>query len=581
MDTKLTQLKPLKRRWKFAAPLIAALFIVAAITQPGWSQSDPSTARSTKNMVATVHPLATAAAIHALERGGNAVDAAVAAGLTLGVVDGFNSGIGGGCFVLIHTAAGEVVAIDGREMAPAAAHRDMFLRNGQPDTSLSQTGPLAIGVPGALKAYEQVVKEFGRANFADLVNRAADIAERGFEVTPAYSRNLASTKQHLQKFAGSHQTLLKPDGQVYLAGETLRQPDLANTYRQIARQGSAWFYEGEFAASTAKWMQENGGIMTADDFAAYHTVRRSPIRSTYRGYTVYGFPPPSSGGVHVAQILNILEHFELQSLYEKNPAQFVHVIAEAMKLAFADRAHWLGDPDYAKVPRGLIDKDYAKSLAAKIDLNQVVAVDSYGVPPRSDVDFFERHTTHIAAADREGNWVAITTTVNTTFGSKVIVPGLGVVLNNQMDDFSIAPGTPNAFGLVGNEANSVQPGKRPLSSMSPTIVLENGQPIMTLGAAGGPKIITQALLAIVRRIDLGMDLAQVVGSKRFHHQWSPNRLLIEHGFDATVAERLRKMGHETSSSRGVGITQAIVFDPDQGMFLGVHDPRTDGAARGQ
>ncbi len=186
-----------------------------------------------------------------------------------------------------------------------------------------------------------------------------------------------------------------------------------------------------------------------------------------------------------------------------------------------------------------------------------------------------------ASADREGNWVAITTTVNTTFGSKVIVPGLGVVLNNQMDDFSIAPGTPNAFGLVGNEANSVQPGKRPLSSMSPTIVSENGQPIMTLGAAGGPKIITQALLAIVRRIDLGMDLAQAVGSKRFHHQWSPDRLLIEHGFDATVAERLRKMGHETSSSRGVGITQAIVFDPDQGMFLGVHDPRTDGAARGQ
>lgn len=570
------------KRFRRVGILFAICIAIDTIhVDPCLAQLDTMTGESSRNMVATVHPLATEAGVMALRQGGNAVDAAIAAGLTLGVVNGFNSGIGGGCFVLIRTADGEIIAIDGRETAPAAAHRDMYLVNGKPDTTLSQTGPLAIGVPGALKAYERAVREHGKTKFSDLIADAARIAADGFEVNRVYSRNLELTKTHLQKYPGSRTALLKDNGTVYQPGEILRQPDLAHTYRQIAQHGVDWFYRGEFAHRCAEWLQANGGVITASDFENYTTVRREPIKTTYRGHTIYGFPPPSSGGVHVAQILNILEQFDLKALYEKDGAKFVHVVTEAMKLAFADRAHWLGDPDFAKVPRGLIDKKYAAALAAKIDLNRVTTVDSYGTPPRADAEFFERHTTHIAAADAAGNWVAITTTVNMTFGSKVIVPGLGVVMNNQMDDFSIAPGIPNAFGLVGDEANSVQPGKRPLSSMSPTIILRDGEPIMTVGASGGPKIITQVLLAIIRRIDLEMDLADAVGGKRFHHQWSPDRLLIENGFDSKIVERLKKLGHDTVNSRGVGITQAIIFNPQKKVFMGVHDPRTPGDAKGQ
>lgn len=261
----------------------------------------------------------------------------------------------------------------------------------------------------------------------------------------------------LRQYEGSRQVLLRENGKPWRVGDLLVQRDLARTYRQIADQGTSWFYEGAFASVTADWMKTHGGIMTASDFANYRTVKRRPVTTNYRGYTVVGFPPPSSGGVHVNQILNMLETFDLRALYREQPAKMYHVVAEAMKLAFADRAYWLGDPDYVPVPRGLIDKEYAKSLAARIQLDRVVAVDSHGMPPDADTDFFEKHTTFVAAADDQGNWVAINTTLNTTFGSKVIVPGLGVVMNNQMDDFSIAPGTPNAFGLVGGDNNAIAP----------------------------------------------------------------------------------------------------------------------------
>ncbi len=416
---------------------------------------------SCRNMVASVHPLATRAGVDALARGGNAIDAAVAAGLMLGVVDGFNSGIGGGCFILIRTADGRLVAIDGREMAPAAAHRDMFLVDGQPDTQRSQNGPLAIGVPGALAAYARVVAEYGHLSLADLIMPAAEVAETGFEITDGYAERLASVAKILNEYPASRSVLLKPDGRPRQAGEILRQPDLANTYRCIARHGVDYFYRGEFAQRTARWMADHGGLLTFEDFGNYRTVARTPIQTTYRGYTIVGFPPPSSGGVHVAQMLNILENFELQAAGERDHPRTVHLIAEAMKLAFADRAYWLGDPDHAHVPRGLIDKQYAARLAARINPDAATAVNSHGIPPDADAEFFERHTTHFTAADHDGNWVAITATVNTTFGSKVMVPGLGVVMNNQMDDFAIAPGVPNAFGLVGARPIRYNPANVP------------------------------------------------------------------------------------------------------------------------
>lgn len=532
------------------------------------------------NMVATVHPAATAAGVEAFANGGNAIDAAVAAALTLGVVDGYNSGIGGGCFILIRTASGEVIAIDGREMAPAAAQRDMYLENGVANPDLSQTGPLASAVPGALAAFANAVQDFGQLNLSKLILPAARIAEEGFAVTPYFHGALTASQTDLARFPGSRAVLLQTDGTAWGVGEPLKQPDLATTYQQISKNGIAWFYNGPFANQTEKWFAANGGIITARDFANYRTVRRDPIRTTYRGYEVIGFPPPSSGGVHVAQILNILENFDLAQLHRENPATVRHLVAEAMKLAFADRAYWLGDPDSISVPRGLIDKVYAKELAQKIRLERSTPVTAHGQPPRADSDFFTKHTTHIAAADSQGNWIGITSTVNTTFGSKVIVPGLGVIMNNQMDDFSIAPGVPNAFGLIGGENNAIAAGKRPLSSMSPTIVLKDGQPILTVGAAGGPQIISQVVWAIVNRLDLELSMTAAVAAPRLHHQWSPDRLLIEETMPGDVAEQLQQRGHELQRSAVVGLTQAIALERESGLFVGVSDPRTGGAAAG-
>lgn len=531
-------------------------------------------------MVATVHPLATDAGVDVLRGGGNAVDAAVAAALTLGVVDGHNSGLGGGCFILIRTADGKLVAIDGRECAPAKARRDMYVRDGRPQPELSQTGALASGVPGALAAYALALEQFGRRDLKRLLLPAAEIAERGFPIDEVYADAILSTATILAKDEGARAVLLKPDGSPYLAGETLRQPDLARTYRSIAEQGTDWFYRGEFAEATGRWMAKHGGILSAADFADYRAVSREPIVSTYRGYTIVGFPPPSSGGTHVAQILNVLEHFDLAELRRDDEASYVHVVAEAMKLAFADRAYWLGDADFVAVPRTLIDKNYAAELAPRIDVGRVSRVDGHGTPPRATSDLFGKHTTHIAAADRAGNWVAITATVNTPFGSKVIVPGLGVVMNNEMDDFSIAPGVPNAFGLIGAEANAIEPGKRPLSSMSPTIVLQDGQPVLTLGAAGGPRIITQVVLAIVNHVDLGEDLPRAVAAPRFHHQWSPDVLYVEPTLSAEVVRSLEARGHVVERSAQAGVLQAIGVADDGRSLVGVHDPRSGGKAAG-
>ena len=568
--------------------MLITLFLVSnAVVKPAVARQSNFTATSEISMVATVNPLATDAGIAALDAGGNAVDAAIAAALTLGVVDGFNSGIGGGCLILIRTAEGKTIAIDGREMAPQAASRNMYIRDGKADRDLSQIGALASGVPGALAAYERAVREHGKLEFSKLIFPAADIAENGFTISSAYEKSLAATAHQLRDDPGASRVLLKPsaegnnDPQIYTKGDVLKQVDLARTYRQIGKQGIGWFYHGEFAERTDQWMKANQGIITAKDFANYKTVIRNPIRTTYRGYEIIGFPPPSSGGVHVAQILNILESFDLKKLHANDPVKFQHVVAESMKLAFADRAYWLGDSDYVNVPRGLIDKKYAAELAQRIDLEKTSTVTSHGTPPRSEGDFFGKHTTHVATADKAGNWVAITTTVNTTFGSKVIVPGLGVIMNNQMDDFSIAPDTPNSFGLVGGQSNAIAPGKRPLSSMSPTIVLKDSKPVMTVGAAGGPTIITQAVWAIINHLDLEMNIGDAIAQPRLHHQWSPDRLLVEDTLGQEASTGLAAKGHTLDRSDSIGVSQTIAYDADDKKFVGAHDPRTPGKSRGQ
>ncbi len=528
-----------------------------------------------KGIVATVHPLASEAGVRAFERGGNAIDAAVAAALTLGVVDGHNSGIGGGCFMLIRTATGSFVALDGREKAPVGASRDMFVRNGKADPALSQTGALAVGIPGSLAVYEHALAQYGQLALDSHLLAAAQIAEEGFPIDRTYANRLAATAAELRRFEASRRTLLKTDGSPFKAGELLRQRDLAKSYRSIAEQGTRWFYGSEFAGKVEAWMRGNGGVVTANDFANYKFVQREPVRATYRGYEIVGFPPPSSGGVHVAQILNIVERFPLKSM-KPGSAEVVHLVAEAMKLAFADRAYWLGDPDFVPVPRGLVTQEYGARLAQKIHLDRATPVAGHDTPPGSDV--FQKHTTHFSTADRDGNWVACTATVNTSFGSKVVVPGTGIVLNNQMDDFSIQPGVSNYFGLIGAEANAVAPGKRPLSSMSPTIVLREGKPVLCVGAAGGPTIISQTLLAIINVIDFGMTIEAALNQPRFHHQWRPDELRIEKRVPPEVRQKLEKLGHKLNVVDSMGAAQAVAFEG--GKLAGAADPRGEGKAAG-
>lgn len=520
-------------------------------------------------VVAAVHPLAIRSGLQVLHNGGNAVDAAVAAALVLGVVDGYNSGIGGGCLILVRTASGELLAIDGRETAPVLAHRDMYLRNGKADPNLSRHGPLAVGTPGSLAAYQLLLERAGTRTLASLLLPAADIAEQGFLVSQRYNSRLQRVADHLRQDVGSATIFLTPDGQPWPVGTLLLQPDLARSYRSIADEGIDWFYRGVYARQLGHWMETRGGALRTEDLASYRPVLRQPILSAYRDHTIVGFPPPSSGGVHVAQILNILEHFPMSEL---PAAERIHLFAEAEKRAFADRAYWLGDADFVPVPRGLTDPAYAAELASGIDPEWTTQVAGPGTPPHATTDLLERHTTHIAAADSAGNWVAITATLNTSFGAKVTIPGTGIVLNNQMDDFAAAPGVPNSFGLVGAEANAVAAGKRPLSSMSPTLVLKDGKPQFTLGAAGGPTIISQVVQALINRIDLEKSLPEALAAPRVHHQWLPDHLGVERTLPDSVQTALREKGHQLQVVDRVGVSQAVGFVAGAGLQA-VVEPR--------
>ena len=550
-------------RWVVVALLVASF---------GWGGR--ASAADTRGMVSSGHPLATAAGLDVLKSGGNAIDAAVAVGLTLGVVDVCNSGIGGGCLMLIHLANGKLVAIDGRETA-LPRPRAICLSATARRRRSARPGRWPAGA-GELAAFEYAAKRFGKKQWRELVQPAADLAEQGFALQRGYAARLQAEAADLAQFEASRAVFFR-EGRPLRGGEILRQPDLAATYRAIAEQGSRWFYRGPFARATEQWMRDNGGLLTAADFAKYRCRIREPIITTYRGYTIISFPPPSSGGVHVAQMLNILEHFDLKALDE---ATRVHVLTEAMKLAFADRAHWLGDPAFARVPRGLVSKSYAATLAGRIRLDRATEVPTHGLPPNWRRDVFKKHTTHFSVADADNNWVACTATVNTSFGSKVVIPGTGVVLNNEMDDFSAQPGVANYFGLVGAEANAIAPGKRPLSSMSPTLVLRDGQPILSLGAAGGPKIITAVLLELVCLLDLGFSPEAALAAPRFHHQWSPAELMFERQLPEPLQAALLERGHRLRPLSSGSVSHLVARSADGRGFVGAADPRSEGQAAG-
>ncbi len=527
-------------------------------------------------MVAAQNHLSAAVGAEILEAGGNAVDAAVAVGFSLAVTLPRAGNLGGGGFMLIHDAASDAsVAIDYREMAPQRASRDMYLdENGEVDSERATFSHLASGVPGTVAGLYAAHRAFGRLPWKRLLQPAIQQAREGVAVSYDLALQLQRRQQRMCRNAATCKYFYKAGGVPYAPGEVLRQPDLAVILERIAEQGVDGFYKGETARLIAAEMQRGGGLVDEESLAAYKPVIREPVRGTYRGYEVITMPPPSSGGVHIVQMLNILEHFPVAEL-GFGSADNVHLLAEVSRLAYADRSKHLGDPDYYDVPVAwLTSKDYAGELAASIDMQTArkSADVAPGVAPRPEGP----DTTHFSVMDADGNVVANTTTLNFSFGSAISVSGAGFLLNNEMDDFVSKPGVPNAYGLLGDEANAIEAGKRPLSSMTPTIVFANGEPWFATGSPGGSRIITTVLQMIVNMIDHGMNLAAATIAPRMHHQWLPDELQLESGFSPDTVRLLRAKGHDVQPTRAsMGSLQSVARK--DGIFRGASDTRRPNA----
>lgn len=537
-----------------------------------------SPVRARNGVVSSEQGLASQVGLDVLKRGGNAVDAAVAVGFALAVVLPHAGNIGGGGFMLIHDAkSGKDIALDFRELAPALAHRDMFLDvDGKIVPGSSTSTHLAVGVPGTVAGLDLALRKYGTMSLKDLIAPSIKLAERGFEVTPYLAQLLEASQNQLGKWPSSRAVFFNGERPLR-AGEKLIQKDLAHSLRLIAEQGSKAFYEGAIAKKIVAEMKNHGGMITSDDMKNYQPVERTAVTGTYRGYQVVSMPPPSSGGVHVIQMLNMLEHFPLAKL-GVNSAQTIHDMTEVMKLAYADRAEYLGDPDFVKVPvAGLTSKKYADELVKKIDSNR--ATPSAQIKPGKPLPYESDQTTHYSVVDKFGNVVATTYTLNLLFGSGIVATGTGITLNNEMDDFSVKAGLPNAFGLIGGETNAVAAKKRPLSSMTPTMVLKDGKPFLVTGSPGGSRIITTTLQVILNIIDHQLNAAEATITPRIHHQWEPDMIRLERGFNADTLELLKQKGHQFSIGRSIGRTQTIKITPEG--FEAFADPRNpDGRALG-
>jgi gamma-glutamyltranspeptidase/glutathione hydrolase len=577
-------------RLSAVAAAVVLLLLPALAAPPAWAAA-ASPAYAREGMVVTSQADATRAGVAMLEAGGNAVDAAVAAAFALGVTQPFSAGIGGGAFLLIRLPDGEVVAIDARETAPAAADRDMFVRPGVAEDA-SLVGPLAVGTPGLVLGLAAALELYGRLSLEEVMKPAIRLAARGFAIGPHHAGMLEHMRARglPERFPETGRIQFPPPAVPAEPGWRLVQTDLAGTLRRIASDGPEAFYTGPIARAIADDLAKRGGLVTADDLADYELRFRAPVRGTYRGYEVHSFPPVSSGGVALIETLNILEGFDLARSGAGSSAS-AHRIAEAMKFAFADRAAYLGDPDFVDVPvAALTAKAYGERLRAKINPPRwrrapwtwgrgetAVKVRGPGLPQN------DSGTAHLSTTDALGNAVAITMTINTPFGSGITVPGTGILLNNEMDDFAKAPGMPNVYGLVDTRgANAVAPGKRPLSSMTPTVVTKGGELFMVTGSPGGPRIISTVLLTLVNVVDYGMDPQQAVSAPRFHHQWLPDELVVEPAVPDDVVRGLERRGHAVAvSKRNWSAAEVIVVDPDTGWHLGGSDPRRDGLALGR
>lgn len=569
---------------------IALMLVIGAA--PALAQSSPQLA-STLAIIPPAHALtgqramvvaqernAARVGVEILDRGGNAVDAAVAVGFTLAVTYPRAGNIGGGGFMVIHLAKeNRDIAIDYRETAPGAATPTMFLdAQGKPDPGKSRDSGLAVGVPGTVAGLALAHQKYGsgKLSLAELLRPAIRLAEQGFQVQDDLADSLPAAARRLSRWPSTADILLKNGGQPLHAGDRLIQFDLADTLQAIADKGPSAFYQGDIAEKIAAAVRGAGGIMTADDLKNYKAVERPAVRGTYRGYDVVSMPPPSSGGVHLIEMLNILEGYDLGKMPRERA---LHLEIEAMKRAYADRAVYMGDPDNVKVPvAGLISKKYAAALRAGITEKSTPAAKIHAGKP---VMTEGHNTTHFSIIDKDGNAVSNTYTLNFSYGLGLIADGTGVLLNNELDDFTAKPGTANAYGLVGFAANLPGPNKRPLSSMTPTIVLKDSEPFLITGSPGGSRIITTVLQVIANVIDFHMPIAQAVTAPRLHNQWQPDETYIEPGFDPAVIEALKARGHKIvpaaphTSANSIEVVPKTEFIPR--TYVGAADARTRGS----
>jgi len=549
-----------------------ALGLGLAAALPMWA-AQPVHARHA--MVVTVEPHATDAGVAVLQAGGNAVDAAIAVGFALAVTHPSAGNLGGGGFLLVRFADGRSTFIDFRERAPQAATPTMYLDASGKPTKDSEVGYRAAGVPGTVRGFEYASKKYGRKPWADLVAPAQALAEQGFPVSYDLAKSLRRGSDLLGRFPESKRIFLR-DLKPYEAGETLVQPELARTLRRIREQGARDFYEGETARLLAADMERHGGLITATDLKDYTVTERQPLSGSYRGYGILTAPPPSSGGVGILQMLGVLEG----SGYDKSGAGSaveLHFLAEAMRRFFADRAASLGDADFVKVPiSGLLDKAYIARLRQSID--PAHATPSSDIHPANLPAAESTQTTHYSIVDAEGNAAAVTYTLNGGYGDGVTVPGLGFLLNNEMDDFAAKPGEPNAYGLVQGLANGIQPRKRPLSSMTPTIVTRDGKLFLVLGTPGGPTIINSVLEVLLNVVDFGMNMQDAVNFPRIHHQWLPDQLVVERGMSPDTIALLEARGHHIKIVNSIGEVAAV--EARDGWLEGAADPRTEATAKG-
>ena len=561
--------------------ILVLIFIVASSTQL-LAQTDPTYRGKARfhpvvagnAMISTENRYATEAGLEVLKEGGNAVDAAVTIGFTLAVTFPRAGNLGGGGFMLVYLEENnEVVTIDYREKAPLKASHDMFLdKDGNVDKEKSRYSILSSGVPGTVAGLALALEKYGTISLERALEPAIALAENGFPVDRDLRNSLIQAKNRMQKSPSSMKIFYKKNGEPYDEGDLLVQSDLAWSLKQISKNGPIAFYEGEISEKISEFMNQNGGLITKEDLKKYEPVVRNPVKGDYRGYKIYSMPPPSSGGVHLVQMLNILEQFPISS-FGHNTAETIHLLTETMKYAFADRSKFLGDPDFAPIPvKEITSKTYAKSIKERINTER--AVPSKEINPGGLMMNEGINTTHFSVMDSMGNAVSNTYTLNFSYGSKFTVPGTGILLNNEMDDFSAKPGTSNAFGLIGGKLNSIEPEKRMLSSMSPTLVMKNGKPFLVTGSPGGSRIITTVLQIILNVIDFDMNIAEATNAVRVHHQWLPDEIHVERGLNGNTIRILTEMGHKVEVGRTIGVAESIM---KKGNYMyGASDPRRPG-----